>query len=116
MKIITWFKSLSWIALAGMLGGAIMMILNAHRAGKMEADIVHQEKRISQLNKGTATDIQAAAKKQDKIDVKKVKAREVRKNSEASLERIGQNETMADIATRFNGKRVRSRTDTAAGL
>ena len=114
MKFLTWIKSLGWIAILGAIGAAIMMILNARRAGKLEANVAHQETRIKQLQQGTATDIQAAAKLQEGIAVKKVKAREVRKKSEASLERIGQDETMADIAKRFNGRRVRSRPDPAA--
>ena len=117
MKFITWIKGLSWLVIGGAIFAAIGMILNARRAGKMEAEVAHDETRIKELNKGTAVEIQAAAKLQDGIGVKKIKAREVRKKSEASLERIGQDETMADIATRFNNKnnkRVRSRADTAA--
>jgi len=109
MKFLTWVKSLGWIAILGAIGAAIMMILNARRAGKMEANVAHQETRIKQLQQGTANDIQAATKLQEGIAIKKVKAREVRKKSEASLERLGQDETMADIAKRFNGRRVRSR-------
>ncbi len=116
MKFVPWIKSLSWIAIAGTIGAAIMMILNARRAGKMEAEVAHGESRIKDLEKGSAVDIQEARKLQVGITARKKKAREVRKKSEASLERIGTDETMADIAARFNGKRVRSRADTAAEL
>ena len=118
MKIWTWLKSLGWIAILTAVGVAIMMVLRAFAAGRLEAEVEQGEIEIKQLNKGTENDIQAAMKKQIKITAKKVKAREVRKKSEKSLERIGQHETMADIADRFNSKskRVRSRADTAAEL
>lgn len=114
MKIVTWFKSLSWIVIVGAIGAAIMMIMNARRAGKMEAEVAHQETRIKELQDGTSAEIHEAAKLQLGIAVKKIKAREIRKKAELHQERIGQDETMADIAARFNGKRVRSRADTAA--
>jgi uncharacterized coiled-coil protein SlyX len=109
MKIVTWIKSLSWIAILGAIGTAAMMIMNARRAGKMEAEVAHQENEITKLNKGSEVEIRASAELQAKITAKKIKARAVRKKSEASLERLGQEETMADIAKRFNGKRVRKR-------
>lgn len=113
-KFITWIKSLSWIAIAGAIGTAVLMVLNARRAGKMEAEVAHGEEKIKKLQEGSAADIKQAKKLQDKITVRKIQAREVRKRSETSLERIGQDETMADIAARFNGKRVRSRKDAAS--
>lgn len=113
MKFISWLKGLSWIAIAGAISAAIMMVLNARRAGKMEADIKHQEARIADLHKGTGHDLDEAVILQLKIVLKKEKARDIRKKSEASLERIGQDETMADIAKRFNGKRVRNRSGNA---
>ncbi len=112
--MIAWLKSLSWVVVLGAIGAAIMMVTRAHSAGKLEADVAYQETQIKNLNKGTRLDIQEAKHLQAGIAVKKAKAREVRKKSEASLERIGQDETMADIAKRFNGKRVRHRTDTAS--
>ena len=111
--MITWLKGLSWIAIAGAIGAAIMMVLRAYSAGKIETKIAAGETRIKELNKGTQADIKAAAKLQKNIEAKKIDARVIRKKSEASLERIGQDETMADIAERFNGKRVRARSDTA---
>ncbi len=113
MKLWTWIKGLSWVAILGAVGAAAVMVLNAKRAGKLEANVAHQEDEIKELNKGSIEDVQAAKKLQEGIAVKKEKAREVRKKSEASLERIGQDETMADIAERFNGKRVRRREDPA---
>ena len=116
MKFITWLKSLGMVAVLGMIGAAIMMVWRAYQAGMLEAEVAHDEARIKQLKKGKGANIQAAARLQSGIGIKKMKAREIRKKSEASLERIGENETMADIATRFNNKRVRSRADTAAGV
>jgi len=115
MKLITWLKSLSWIVILGAIGTAIAMVLNAHRAGVMEADVKHQEADLKRLNQDTAVEIEAAAELQHSIATKKRKARKIRKKSEAGLERIGKNETMADISDRFNSKsgRVRSRADSA---
>ncbi len=112
--MIAWLKGLSWIAILGAVGTAAIMVARAYRAGQMEAEVKEQEKHISNLNRGTKSDIQDAKKLQDGITVKKAKAREIRKKSEASLERLGQNETMADIAKRFNGKRVRHRSSSAS--
>ena len=64
MKIWTWFKSLSWIAIAGAIGGAIYMVLNAYRAGQMEIEVEHDETRIKELEQGAASN----------EDVKKAKA------------------------------------------
>ncbi len=107
--MIAWLKGLSWVVILGAIGAAIMMVVNAHRAGKMEANVKHQEGRVKELNAGTTDDIKAAARLQNNITAKKILAREIRHRSEASLERLGQDETMADIAKRFNGKRVRHR-------
>lgn len=90
------------------------MVMRAHAAGKMEAEVAHQEARVDELNKGTLLDLQEAKYLQDGIAKKKIKAREIRKKAEKHQERIGQDESMADIAARFNGKRVRSRSDTTA--
>lgn len=116
MKLWTWLKGLGWLAVGGAILAAVMMVLRAFAAGKMEAEIAHDEGRIIDLQGGTAVEIQEAAKLQKSIGVKKIKAREIRKKAEKHQERIGQNESMADIAARFNGKRVRSRSDTAAEL
>lgn len=114
MKFWTWLKGLSWVAVGGAVFAAVMMILNARRAGTMEAEVTHRETRIKELRQGTAAEIDKASKLQKGLAAKKIKAREVRKKAEKHQERIGQDESMADIAARFNGKRVRSRADTAA--
>ncbi len=114
MKFIAWLKGLSWIVIAGAIGAAVVMVLRAFSAGRMEANIKHQEAKVDTLNAGTKDDIRAASALQIDIAFKKEKARDIRKKSEASLERLGQNETMADIAKRFNGKRVRSRSGQAS--
>jgi len=115
-KFAVWIKSLSWIVVTGIIWAAISMILNARRAGALEVEVAQGEARIKMLEKGSIVDIQAARKLQNQIGAKKIDARLVRKKSEKSLERLGQHETMADIADRFNSKsgRVRSRKDSAA--
>ncbi len=114
MKILDWIKSLSWIAIAGAIGTAAVMIYNAKRAGKLEVEVKHDEAKVALLNNGSQIDIQAAAQLQGGITTKKKLAREVRKKTEKGLERLGEDEMLADIATRFNNKRVRSRKDAAA--
>ena len=108
---LAWIKSLSWIAIGGGVLAAVLMYLRAHSAGKMEAEVAHGEARIKVLQKGSAVDIQAARDLQISITAKKKQARDVRKKAEAAMNRIGQDETMADIAKRFNGKRVRTRAE-----
>ncbi len=108
--MIAWVKSLSLWAILGAISAAIFMVLNARRAGRIEAEIDHGESRIRELNQGTNADITAAKGIQEDIKRKKILADEVRKKSEKALERLGQDETMADIAERFNGRRVRERT------
>ena len=107
--MIAWLKGLSWVAVLGMIGAAIMMVWRARAAGVLEAEVAHDEARIKELQGGLHGNVQAAARLQNGIGVKKLKAREVRKKAEKHQERIGQDETMADIAKRFNGKRVRKR-------
>jgi flagellar biosynthesis/type III secretory pathway M-ring protein FliF/YscJ len=113
--VIAWLKGLSGVVILGAIVAAVMMVLRAMSAGKLEAKVKENEQRVTELNNGTEADIETARKLQNSIDFKKEKARAIRKKSEASLERIGQDETMADIADRFNNKsgRVRKRSDTA---
>ncbi len=115
-KFAVWIKSLSWIVVTGIIWAAIGMILNARRAGKLEAKIVHKESQVKDLRKDQAVDIRVAKKLQDEIAVAKIEALIVRRKSEKSLERIGQDEMLADIADRFNSKsgRVRDRKDPAS--
>lgn len=101
-----------WAILIAMFAGA-MMVRHARRAGVIETDVKHQEAEIVRLNKGTTVDIHEAKARQEAIAEKKLQARAVRKKAEANLNRIGQDETMADIAERFNNKRVRARSDSA---
>ena len=113
-KFTAWIKSLSWVAIAALIWAAVGMVINARRAGKIEAEVVHKELQVKKLQKNQTVDIHAAKKLQDEIATKKIQARIVRKKSERSAERIGNEETMADIMERFNGKRVRSRADSAS--
>jgi len=108
-KFTAWIKSLSWIVVAGIIWAAVGMILNARRAGKIEAEIVQKESQVKALRKDQAVDIRVAKKLQDEIAVKKIEAVIVHRKTEASFERMGKDETIADIAERFNGKKVRSK-------
>ena len=116
MKIWTWIKSLSWIAIAGAIVTAVLMVLGGAKATRKERTAKHLEKQIETMaHDKTKKGIATAAKKQRKKDALLESAAATRQRTEARLEKIGgQDETMADIAARFNGKRVRSRSDTTA--
>jgi len=111
---VKWLKSLSWVVISGAIFAAAVMVYQAWRAGQQEAVIKFQEDRVKELQQGTRWDINKAKLLQSEIAANKIQARDTRKKSEAALERIGQDETMADIAERFNNKRVRSRKDHTA--
>jgi len=109
-----WLKSLSIWAILGSIGAAIVMILNAKRSGRMEANIEHSESLIKELNNGTDRDIEDAKVLQQGIKAKKDQARAIRKKSEAAAERIGEDKTMADVMHRFDNGRVRRRSTLTA--
>ena len=110
--MIRWIKSLSIWAILGSIAAAVIVILNARREGRLQAEIDHAEEKIGLLNQGTVDDIASAMELQESITAKKQKAAEIRHKSEMAFERVGNDsETMADIATRFNGVRGRT-TDT----
>ena len=111
-----WLKSLSIWAILGAIGASVIMILNARRSGRMEANIEHDEEKIRQLNKGTDADIQSAKVLQQEIKIKKIEAKAIRHKSEAALERVGNDsDTLKDIAFRFNNSgRVRRRSNPIA--
>jgi len=62
----------------------------------------------------TKKGIAIAAKKQKQKDKLLDSADATRQRTEARLEKIGEDDTMADIAERFNNRRVRKQSDSPA--
>jgi hypothetical protein len=113
MKLLSWLKSLSIWAIIGAIVTAIIMVLNARRAGALEATTVHQEGKVFDLQNGTGADILEAKKLQEKIAANKVKAQVLREKSELAMETVANvSETISDIAVRFN--RVRKPANSTA--
>lgn len=115
MKIWTWIKGLSWVAIAGAIVTAALMVLGSAKVGRDERKAKHLEDEITALaHDRTKKGIAVAAKKQKQKDKLLDNADVTRQRTEARLEKIGEDDTMADIAERFNNRRVRKRTDSPA--
>ena len=111
MKIIVWFKSLSWIVIAGAATGAIYMIFNAVRASQLEDRAKAAEQReADRINEGTTAALKKAAKLQAGVVRDKKSAANHAKKAKAHWEKLGEDRTMADIADSFNKRRVRGST------
>lgn len=114
--MVDWFKSLSWVAIAGAIGTAILMILGGAKSTRLKRRADHAEKTAEILiQNGTKKNIEKAAKLKERADADKAKAATVVQAAEKRLEILGaKDETMADIAKRFNGRRVRKQSGGAA--
>jgi uncharacterized membrane protein YcjF (UPF0283 family) len=112
MKIWTWLKSLSWIVIVGAIITAILMVLGGAKAGRLQRRADHAEKQIEALaHDQTKQGIKKAAKFQKQKDKHKENAAATRLRTEARLEKLGEDDELADIAERFNNRRVRKRAD-----
>lgn len=111
MKIWTWIKSLSWVAIAGAAVTAIYFVFNAMRASGLETRAENAEKVAENLlNDQTRKNIEKAAKLQAGAAKDKEKASAVKAAAEKSLEKLSESDnTMADIADRFNKRKHRVR-------
>jgi hypothetical protein len=116
MSWVSKIKSLGWVAIAGACLTAILMVLGGAKATRKEKAAKNLEKQIeSMAHDKTKKGIEKAAKLQKKADTHKDKAVAARQRTEARLESIGgKDETMADIAKRFNGRRVRKQPGSSA--
>lgn len=109
MRIWTWVKSLSWVVIAGAIVTAIMMVLGTAKIGRQERRAERAEKKIEAIaHDKTKKGIQKAAKLQKTAVKHKEKAAATRQRTEARLQELGdKDETMADIADRFNKRKLR---------
>lgn len=109
MKIWNWFKSLSWIAVAGAIGTAILLVLGGAKSTRLKKRADHAEK-VAEIiiQDNTKKSIEKAAKLQEQATRDKAKAATITEAAEKRLEELGaKDETMADIADRFNKRKLR---------
>lgn len=112
MKLWTWIKSLGWIAIAGAIITAVLMVLGSAKAGRSQRRADRAEKQVEALaNDRTKLGIERAAKLQKQKDKHLENAAATRLRTQARLEKISEDDEMADIADRFNKRqRLRDRT------
>lgn len=109
MKIIAWFKSLSWVALAGAAATAVYFVFNAMQASRLERRAEVAETNVDNLlNDRTRENLEKATKLQAEVVRDKFKAIAVKAKAEKSLEKLSESDnTMSDIADRFNKRKLR---------
>jgi len=112
MSLLTWIKSFGWVVVAGSILTAVLMVLGGAKAGRQQRRADRSEKRAEELlfNQTKASIGEAAALQAEAMDHKR-KAAATRQLMETRLERLGEDDEIADIAERFNARRVRSRPD-----
>jgi cytochrome c-type biogenesis protein CcmH/NrfG len=101
-----------WLSIAGAAVTAVLLVLAGAKVGreKRRADKAEQQAQAYH-HQGSKKAIEKAAKLQAKSDVHKQNAEATRQRMETQLESLGEkDETLADIAERFNGRRVRKST------
>lgn len=112
MKLLTWIKSLGWIVIGGAVLTAILMVLGGAKAGRQQRRANRAEHEIQELMfDQTKKGIDKAATLQIEADLHKKSAAATRLRMEARLEKLGEDDEIADIAERFNNRRVRKRAD-----
>lgn len=103
------------MAIVGAIVTAILMVLGSAKVSRLQRNAKHLENDITALaHDRTKKGIEVAAKKQKQKDKLLDSADATLKLTEARLEKISEDDTMADIAERFNNRRVRKRTDSPA--
>jgi hypothetical protein len=98
-----------WLTVVGAALSAMLLILAGAKVGREKRRADKAEKRAETFhNTASKKDIEKAAKLQAKADAHIRKANIARNRMESRLEELGRkDETLADIAKRFNGRRVR---------
>jgi hypothetical protein len=111
VNIVAWFKSLSWVAILGAAATAVYFVVNAMRASGMEKRAANAEKNAENLlHDVTKKNIEKAARLQARAAKDKEKATAVKAAAVKSLEKLSESDnTMADIADRFNKRELRDR-------
>ena len=108
MKIWTWIKSLSWLVIAGAILSAVLMVLGGAKAGRLQRRADRAENKIETLaHDKTKKGIEKAAKLQKQKDTHLEKAAATRQRMKEQLEKISEDDEMADIADRFNKRKLR---------
>ena len=110
-KAWVWIKSLSWVAIAGAIVTAVLMVLGGAKSTRLKKRADHAEKVAENLIQDkTKKNIDKAAKLTAKAERDKTKAAAITKAAEKRLEELGaKDETMADVADRFNKRKLRDR-------
>jgi len=105
-----WWKTLSMIIVG------VLLILAGRRATKLhERAKAKDEIATDLLNSGISKELEKGKRLVDAADKDKDRAVAARKEMEQHLESLGQNdESIDDIATRFNSRRVRRRPGSSA--
>lgn len=109
-------KSIGWVATAGAVVTAIMLVLAGAKAGREKKRAKKAELKVESLHQEkTKKSIEKAVELQAKVTLHKERAELAKQSMEAKLEELGgKDETLADIAARFNGRRVRKSTTGAS--
>lgn len=104
-----WLKSLRWVKTAGIVLAAILLALAGQRVLKKKASGKRKEEvGTNMMNSGISKEILAGRKMLDAADKDKDKAIAAEAVMEAQLEKMGKgNESIADIADRFNKRKLR---------
>lgn len=108
-KAWAWVKSLSWVAIAGAIVTAVLMVLGGAKITRQQRRADNAERKITAIaHDKTKKGIEKAAKLQKQKDKHLDKAAATRQRTEARLEELGdKDETLADIADRFNKRKLR---------
>jgi len=108
MKLWTWLKSLSLLAILGAILSAVLMVLGGAKAGRQQRRADEAENQAEMLAYDrTKEGIVKAASLQKAAVKHKEQAAATRQRMEAQLEKLGEDEELADIADRFNKRKLR---------
>lgn len=113
MKLWGWVKSLSWVTVAGaVIAGALFAFAGVRSSQRKKVAENLEQRADNLLLSRTKKDVEKAGELRVKADAKKKEASEIREKAAARLNEMGsKDETLADIADRFNKRRVRRDAD-----
>lgn len=102
---------MKWLKTLGAILAAILLVLAGAKVGRHKRRALRAEAQAENLLiDRTKVNLEKAAKLQKKVVVEKRKAAEAKVAAIAQLEKISeQDETLEDIADRFNSRRKRKR-------
>lgn len=113
MKLWTWVKTLPLWAVLGAVTTAVFMAMAGAKAARFEKRARNAQTNAENLLQDkTKLNVEKAAKLQREAEKHKEKAAIAKAEAEARIEELGnKNETLDDIADRFNSRRLRKSTD-----